>query len=52
MGSSPLNQESSNAVPLNPDVSKDVETSDKEKNVDIAHKKRKKPESSEPDDSA
>ena len=47
----PLNQESSNAE-TNPDVSKDVETSDKEKNADIAHKKRKKPESSESDDSA
>ena len=47
----PLNQESSNAE-TNPDVSKDVETSNKEKNADIAHKKRKKPESSESDDSA
>ena len=47
----PLNQESSNAE-TNPDVAKDVETSDKEKNADIAHKKRKKPESSGSDDSA
>ena len=47
----PLNQESSNAE-TNPDVSKNVETSNKEKNADIAHKKRKKPESSGSDDSA
>ena len=43
----PLNQENSNAE-TNPNVSKNVETSNKERN---AVKKRKKPDSSESDDS-